>query len=155
MVQSLSRIPAQIERFRMAPWPFQQTFQTPLKDLQRFVDAFSGQMPLEKCALNTDEVVFEPKHLLEFLSRFSITVENQWKFILSADSSEEGASLLVATLSDWVDFCLVPESGKFAIYADHDEYITFYAEEETTIGTIRSSLVQAGYKANGYIRPCL
>ena len=139
----------------MAPWPFQQTFQTPLQDLQRFVDAFSGQMPLEKCTLNTDDVVFEPKHLLEFLSRFSITVENQWKLILSADSSEEGASLLVAALSDWVDFCLVPESEKFAIYADHDEYTTFYAKDERTIGLIKSSIVQAGFQAKDYIRPYL
>lgn len=139
----------------MAPWPFQQTFKTPLKNLDSFVGALSDRISLERCALNTDSIVFEPRYLLEFLSRSSIQVEDQWEFILSADSVEECAGLLVAALSDWIDFCLVPQSERFAIYADHDEYITFYAPTEEIVNAIRLSLVDRGFDAVAYTRPPL
>jgi hypothetical protein len=42
-------------------------------------------------------------------------------------SDKEIAPLLEAALGDWVDFLFVPVPKPFAIYADHDDYITLYA----------------------------
>lgn len=67
MLTLLSERPPEIQRFRAKPWPFQQTFKTPLKNLNRFVSTFLAPFSLERGALSTDEVVFEPKELLRLL----------------------------------------------------------------------------------------
>ena len=63
MLTLLSERPEEILRFRDKPWPFQQTFKTPLKDLNRFVTTFLAPFSLDRGAMSTDEVVFEPKDL--------------------------------------------------------------------------------------------
>jgi hypothetical protein len=144
----------EIQQFRADPWPFQRTFQTPLKDLQRFVLTLLAPFALQKGALVTDQIVFEPENLLKLMARHSISVENIWQFTCEAEGAQCIAELIEAALGDWVDFCFVPTPASFAIYADHDEYVTFYAGEESQIAMIASRLERAGFSpVADYVRP--
>ncbi|MGA3106189.1 MAG: hypothetical protein ABSD53_17045 [Terriglobales bacterium] len=143
----------EIKRFRATPWLFQQTFLTPLKDLNRFVSTFLEQFSLEKGALSTDQVVFEPQNLLGLLANQSLSVDNYYDLKIEALGKPEIANLLSAALGDWVDFVFVPSPEVIAIYTDHDEYTTFYARDEATLKTLSSRLETAGFKAvANYIR---
>lgn len=153
MISALTRRTEEIRKFRANPWRFQKTFETPLKDLPRFVSTFLALFQLESGVVKTDQVVFEPEHLLRLMGDRSILVSD-WRFILKADSQREIAVLLEATLSDWVDFIFVPHPESFAIYADHDEFITFFTLQELTLKRLGEALEQAGFKpANWYTRP--
>lgn len=147
MLTLVSERPEEIQRFRAQPWPFQQTFKTPLKDLSRFVSTFLTPLGLEKGALSTDEVVFEPKDLLRLLADNSLSVEDQYHLTIHAAGKEAIADLLQAALGDWVDFVFVPSPEVIAIYADHDEYTTFYTREEKTLRNLTSGLEQSGFEA--------
>jgi len=147
MLTLLSERPLEIQRFRAKPWPFQQTFKTPLKDLNRFVSSFLAPFSLEKGALSTDEVVFEPKNLLHLLADSSLTVENQYQLTIQATGQGAVADLLQAALGDWVDFVFVPTPELLAIYADHDEYTTFYTRDERVLKSLISALEKSGFEA--------
>ncbi|HEX3106055.1 MAG TPA: hypothetical protein VHQ22_16550 [Terriglobales bacterium] len=75
MVRLLSEEPGEIAKFRAEPWVFQQTFKTPLKELNRFVSIFLSPFSLAEGILGTDEVVLNPR------TRFicSRTTHCQWK----------------------------------------------------------------------------
>ncbi len=147
MLSLLSEQPKEIQHFRARPWPFQQTFKTPLKDLNRFVATFLTPFSFEKGALSTDEVVFEPKNLLHLLSNNSLSVENQFHLTIGAEGRDAVADLLQAALGDWVDFVFVPSPEILAIYADHDEYTTFYARDDVTLKKVASGLGTSGFQA--------
>jgi hypothetical protein len=50
-------------------------------------------------------------------------------------------------LGDWVDFVFVPTPEVVAIYADHDEYTTFYTRDNTTLKNLASGLEKSGFEA--------
>jgi hypothetical protein len=146
--------PQEILAFRENVWPCQATFVTPLKELGRFVGTLLDTISLESAVLSTDVVVFEPKGLVGLLSCNSIQVHNQWDFNLRATGQRAISELLHAALSDWADFALVPSPPLFAIYADHDEYITFYTRSPLDLEVLKSRLTTANFKfVDGYIRP--
>jgi hypothetical protein len=142
----LSERPEEIRRFRVNPWPFQQTFKTPLKELNRFVTTFLAPFSLEKGAMSTDEVVFEPKDLLQLLANNSLLVQDQHHLTIQAEGQQAVANLLQAALGDWVDFVFVPTPEVLAIYADHDEYTTFYTRDEAILKNVVSSLEKSGFE---------
>jgi len=146
MLTLLSERPEEINRFRANPWPFQRTFRTPLKALNRFVTAFLAPFSLESGAISTDEVVFEPKNLLHLLANNSLSVENQYHLTIQAEGQQMVADLLQAALGDWVDFVFVPSPEVVAIYADHDEYTTFYTRDDTTLKNMASGLEKSGFE---------
>lgn len=153
MIQILTEIPESIARFRCSPWEFQQTFRTPLKELERFVGTLLSGFELKTGSISTHEVVFEPDHILNLFARHLIQIENHWSWTVLAAGPNDIQDLLATTLSDWIDFFFVPDPESFAIYADHDEYCTFYAKDRKTIGQIKSSLIAAGFPAvDDYIR---
>jgi hypothetical protein len=76
----------------------------------------------------------------------SIKVENFWALNLEAHGEKETAELLEAALGDWVDFVFLPVPESIAIYADHDEYVTFYAKDESLLSTLKLELIRAGFK---------
>jgi hypothetical protein len=133
MLTLLSERTEEIQRFRDDPWPFQQTFKTPRKDLTRFVSTLLATFSLEKGTLSTDEVVFEPKDLLMLLTQNSVPVKDCYHLTIRADGEREIAELLRAALGDWVDFVFVSSPEVVAIYADHDEYTTFYTRDDATL----------------------
>jgi hypothetical protein len=147
MLAVLSERTEEIKRFRAAPWLFQQTFTTPYKDLNRFVSTFLAPFSLERGALSTDQVVFEPKNLLRLLASKSLSVENYYDLKIQATGQLEIANLLQAALGDYIDFVFVPSPELIAIYTDHDGYTTFYAQDDATLKTVSSRLETAGFEA--------
>jgi hypothetical protein len=152
MLTLLSDRTEEVARFRADPWPFQHTFQTPSKELHRFVSTFLAPFSLDKGSLSTDEVVFDPQVLLELMANNSIKVGNHWKWNLGVEGDQGVAELLESALSDPVDFVFVPTPELFAIYADHDGYITFYAPNEITLLKLISDLESAGFESVEYTR---
>jgi len=136
-----------IKKFRETAWEFQATFQTPLKDLERFVIAIlSTEESVKQACVIIDQVVFEPKNLINALfSRSQIQpLSKDWS--LTATDKEEVQNLLRAALADWVDFAFVPSQKSFVIYADHDEYTTFYANTKSNLNRVVSVLTEQGFK---------
>ena len=154
MIATLSNSAEEVERFRANPWEFQKTFRTPLEDLNRFVATALTPFPPEAASLTTYEIVFHPETLLQLMASNSIPVENPWKITLRAEGHKSIAELLEAALGCWIDFAFVPTTESFAIYADHDEYTTFYALTEATIKKLATALKQAGFEpVEEYERP--
>jgi hypothetical protein len=147
MLTLLAERPEEIRRFRAKPWPFQQTFKTPLKDLNRFVTTFLAPFSLQRGAMSTDQVVFEPKDLLHLLANNSLSVEDQYHLTIQAEGQQAVADLLQAALGDWVDFIFVPSPEVLAIYADHDEYTTFYTRDNARLKNMASGLEKSGFEA--------
>ena len=150
---TLSEAPGAVKQFRKKAWRFQQTFQTPLKNLQAFVQTIVSGRGFDGGCLTIDQVVFEPKHLIKLLSRYPITPHCGRGTSVRAHGHEEVASLLEAALSDWLDFIFIPEPKPFVIFADHDEYTTFFANTRSNLNRITIDLSTQGFKAvKGYER---
>src|SRR5205814_5704652 len=54
--------------------------------------------------------------------------------------------LLHAVFADTVDFLVVPNPKRFVIYADHDEYTTFFVNTRSHINRIAESLLAQGFE---------
>ena len=147
MLTLLSEEPGEIAQFRAEPWPFQQTFKTPLKELHRFVSIFLTPFSFAEGVVSTGEVVFEPKNILHLLANNSLSVEDHYHFMIRAVGQQAIVDLLEATLADWIDFVFLPSPQAMAIYADHDEYTTFYAPDNATLEDLGSGLTKAGFEA--------
>ncbi len=147
MITVLSEEPKQIEHFRLDPWQFQATFTTPLKSLNRFVEIILGTFPMERGVVSTDLVVFEPTEIIKLLADASIDIENPWKFILGADGHKSVSRMLEAMLGDWVDFLFVASPQGLALYADHDEYSTFYTRDQDSLLLVITRLERAGFRS--------
>jgi hypothetical protein len=144
-----------IHEFRNNPWPFQQTFKTPLEDIGRFVLAILDLLSIEKCVLHTNEVVFEPQTVLTMLSKRSIRIKNFYKFTIEAEGRNDISELLQAFLRDWIDFLFLPKPELFAICADHDEFVTFFFPTDAALKDFVSRMEAAGFElAPGYLREC-
>lgn len=143
-----------LKQFRRNPWPFQATFQTPLKDLERFVSTFIAvHQPIEGGSVTIDSYVFEPKTLNAFLAEQLISQQITHAVSLEAESQQEVEVLLRATLADWIDFLFIPSPRRFAIYTDHDEYTTFYANTKGNVSKIVGALRENGFReVDGYER---
>lgn len=145
----LSNAPAVLEQFRKRPWNFQQTFETPLKSLNRFVETiFVQKGAFSSGHLDVYQAIFEPRHLLGLLSNASIVPPQPYLTGVSveAESDQEVEVLLRAALADWSDFLFVPHPEEFVIYADHDEYITFYAATQPQLSALVQRLSAGSFK---------
>ena len=93
-----SDAPEVLEQFRKNPWEFQQTFETPLKDLAPFVASIiSAGAPLQAGSLVIDLVVFEPRTLIEMLAAHSIPPRYERGFCLRAEGQQEMEEVLRAS----------------------------------------------------------
>ncbi|NOT22359.1 MAG: hypothetical protein HOP22_06490 [Nitrospiraceae bacterium] len=136
-----------LKQFQRNPWPFQTTFETPLKDLERFVSTFFAvHQPIESGCVTIDGYVFEPKTLNAFLTERSVSEQVTHDVVLEAEGQQEVEALLSATLADWIDFLFIPSPKRFAIYADHDEFTTFYANTKGNLSKIVHALREKGFK---------
>jgi hypothetical protein len=144
---TLSETPGSVKRFRRTAWRFQQTFQTPLKNLQPFVSAIvCAHEPIQAASVTIEEVVFEPKHLMALLGRYSLPLQYGRESCIAATGHKEVGELLEAALGDWVDFAFVPTPKPFVIYADHDEYTTFFANTKSNLNGVVQALSAAGFQ---------
>jgi hypothetical protein len=145
---TLSQNKGGLKRFRRTPWRFQQTFHTPLKNLRLFVaNIVSGHEPLQTGSVTIDQVVFEPKNLLALLARHSLPPEYGHEWCLTTAGQQGIGELLEAALGDWVDFIFVPTPKPFVIYADHDEYTTFYANTKSNLNGVVQRLAAEGFQS--------
>jgi len=135
-----------LKKFRNTVWKFQQTFQTPLNDLQTFTSIIVASGPLTAATIAIDIVVFEPKHLLDLEARYSIPTTYQPGTSLTAERTPEIQELLSAVLADSIDFVFIPDPKPFTIFADHDEFTTFYAQTRSNLNRVVNPLVEAGFK---------
>jgi len=65
----------------------------------------------------------------------------------TANCHQAVADLLQAAVGDWVDFVFIPSPEVVAIYADHDEYATFYTRDGATLKHVASGLEKSGFDA--------
>jgi hypothetical protein len=144
---TISDTPGALNRFRKTQWNFQQTFLTPHKNLPPFVSTIAtAHEPLQAGCVTIDQVVFEPKNLMALLSQHSMPVRYEHDLSLTANSRREVEALLQAALSDWIDFIFVPEPTPYVIYADHDEFTTFYANTKLHLNRVVEALSGCGFE---------
>jgi len=145
---TLSEAPGNLKKFRRTAWRFQQTFQTPLQSLPEFVNTIgSTGQPLRAGCLTIEQAVFEPTHLIGLLNNYSIPPRYGRGVALTARGAQEVTALLQAALGDWVDFIFVPEPKRFSLYADHDEYTTFFAQTRSHLNRLVEALTGQGFRA--------
>jgi len=153
MIRLLSSIPEAIHQFRANPWPYQTTLVTPRKKMEDFLSALLPAFHVDRGVASTDQVVFEPDSFLELLKARGLTIENYWTFCADASNTEDVAALLDAMLYDWIDFVFVPSPESFAIYADHDEFLTLYVPTSSGLDQLITRLNVVGFSFEDYVRP--
>jgi hypothetical protein len=149
----LSTTSGSLKRLRKVPWRFQQTFHTPLRNLQPFVAAiFSAREQMQAGTVTLDSIVFEPKNLNALLASRSLPPSLQSESSIVAAGHDETTALLQAALSDSVDFWFVPTPKPFVIYADHDEYTTFFGNSKSNLNGVTEPLLRQGFQKVDYER---
>jgi hypothetical protein len=144
---NISEAPGALKKFRRTAWKCQQTFLSPMNDLRRFVTAIvSASEQMKSGCVTIEQAVFEPTNLLTLLASHSIPPRYARGISLTAAGQQEIAALLHAIFSDCIDFIFVPEPRSFAIYADHDEYTTFFAHTRSNLNRVATTLVDKGFK---------
>jgi hypothetical protein len=150
---TLATAPGSLKRLRRVSWRFQRTFLTPLQNLEPFVATItSGREQIQRATITIDSVVFEPKNLNAVLANYALPSSLQRESTLEVAGNQEVGTLLQAALGDWVDFWLVPTPKPFVIYADHDEYATFFANSKSNLNSVVEPLLKQGFKAVDYER---
>src|SRR5215831_5054522 len=150
----LSHDPGSLRKFRRTAWKFQQTFATPLQNLPAFVATIiSAGRAVDSARLIVDHAAFPPKHLDALAARHKIAVRYGRDVVLKAENRQEVEESLLAALNDWIDFAFIPQPRSFVIYADHDEYATFYAQTRSNLNRITAALASGGFQViEGYAR---
>ncbi len=134
-----------LKQLRKTPWRFQRTFRTPLKKLDLFVTAIVSAGAHETACVTIDEVVFEPKNWIDLLTRYSLPARYEKGMSVTANGHREIEELLHSAFADWVNFLFVPDPKPFVMYADHDEYATFYANNRSNLNRIVQALSSQGF----------
>jgi len=144
---TLSEATGALKKFRRTPWKFQQTFLTPKEKLQDYVTAIvSADRRMKSGCTTIEQAVFEPTHLINLLAEYSMPRRYECGVSLTAIGEPEVKMLLHAVFSDWIDFIFIPEPKSFAIYADHDEYTTFFAHARSNLNRVVKVLADHGFK---------
>jgi hypothetical protein len=137
-----------IKKFRRTPWRFQQTFHTPLKNLDSFTTAILASFDhVDSGTVTIDSVIMEAKKLNTLLSSHELQHDLRHDSSIVAEEAVEVQPLLAAALGDWVDFLFVPTPKPFVLYADHDEYATFFATSKANLNRLTQALTRGGFTA--------
>ena len=91
-----------------------------------------------------DQIVFGTERITSLCPAGS-ALPLEREFSISA-RREEVDALLVATFMDGPDFIFIPTPKPFVFYADHDDWITFYAATKSHLNQIIKPLSSHGYK---------
>ncbi len=143
---TLSHNPDSLATFSKKACKFQCAIATPLPNLEPFVDEIiSALVPIKSGIIVIDGYVFEPKNLRKLLSAHpqSMNLTRDWS--IESIATHNIKELLLATFQDWIDFALVPTPLPFVLYADHDEYTTFYAMTKSNLNRVVKPLLVQGF----------
>jgi hypothetical protein len=143
---NVSDTPSALKQIRKTPWKFQQTFRTPLDNLQPFVAAILSTASPESACITIEQAVFEPKHWIDLLTRYALPPRYGKGVSVTAVGRREVEELLHTAFTDWFDFLFVPIPKPFVIYADHDEYTTFYANTRSNLNRVVGALSAQGFE---------
>lgn len=143
---NLSETSSTLKQSRKIPSKFQQTFKTPLNNLQPFVATIISTASPEIACVTIEQAVFEPKHWIDLLTRHSLSPRYGKGASVTAVGRQEVEELLHTAFTDWFDFLFVPTPKPFVIYADHDEYTTFYANTRSNLNRVVEALVAQGFE---------
>jgi len=151
---NLSDASSPLKQLGKTPWKFQRTLRTPVKNIPPFVSTILASVPsLRTARVTIEAAVFEPKHLLDVLTRHSLLRQYSKGTSVLAEGQQEIEELVRAVFSDWIDFLFVPTPKPFVIYADHDEYATFYANTRSNLNHVTDALLAEGIEeVSGYQR---
>lgn len=137
-----------IKKFRRTPWRFQQTFHTPLQNLDAFTATILDSLdPVDAGTVTIDSVIMDPRKLDALLSSHQLQHDLRHDSSIAAETTAEVQPLLAAALGDWVDFWFVPTPKPFVLYADHDEYATFFANTKSNLNRVTAALKKEGFTA--------
>ena len=126
---------------------------TPLRNLEPFVATIiSAREQIQVGTITIDSIVFEPKNLNALLASQSLPPSLQRESSIEAAGCEEVGVLLRAALSDGIDFWFIPTPKPFVIYADHDQYTTFFANMKSNLNGVAEPLLKQGFKRVDYER---
>jgi hypothetical protein len=142
---NVSDTPSALKQIRKTPWKFQQTYKTPLNNLQPFVAAILLTASPESACITIEQAVFEPKHWIDLLTRYSLP-PRYGRGVSVTTAGQEVEELLYTAFADWFDFVFVPTPKPFVIYADHDEYTTFYANTRSNLNRVAAALSAQGFE---------
>jgi hypothetical protein len=135
-----------LKKLRSTPWKFQRTFLTPMQSLQEFVTAIiSANQQINSGCVTIEQAVFEPAHLINLLTSYSIPPRYEPGVSITATGQKEVEKLLSAIFSDWIDFFFLPEPTTFFIYADHDEYTTLFVHTSANLNRTVKALTDGGF----------
>lgn len=151
---TFAETPGSLKRFRRTPWRFQTTFSTPLRNLPEFsARILSSLGGVRSGIVSIDRVVFEPGNLIGLLHQKGCTGDVAHDVTLEATGAKEVGELLQAVLGDWLDFAFVPSPKPFVLYADHDEFTTFYANSKSNLNGVIEPLRALGFReVAGFVR---
>src|ERR1051325_521465 len=137
--------PGALKKFRRTSWRFQQTVERPeANDLDRFVSTIiTAHAGLESATVTIDNVIFNTERMAALCPAGSALTHDTSIFAQSAGEMRE---LLVAAFWDGPDFICVPTPKPFVFYADHDDWITFYANTKSHLNHVIEPLATHGYK---------
>jgi len=137
--------PGAIKKFRRTPWRFQQTVERPKPDdLDNFVSTIlAAHDQIQAAAVTIDKVIFDTLRLTTLCPAGSVL--NHDSSIL-AGSANGVRTLLVAAFWDSPDFICVPTPSPFVLYADHDDWITFFANTKSHLNHVIDPLASQGHK---------
>jgi len=144
---TIKNIPGLVKKFRRTPWRFQQTVERPhASELQRFVSTIiTAHGNMEEATVTIDKIIFNTERMTALCptdSALPLTRESS----ISAHTGDEIHALLVAAFWDGPDFICIPTPKPFVFYADHDDWITFYAHTKSHLNHIIEPLSTQGFK---------
>ena len=143
---NLSHNPGSLAKFSRKAWKFQRTIRTPLTNLEPFVaEIISALAPIKRRIIVIDGYVFEPKGLRKLLSSHPQSMNFTHDWSIESIATHSIKELLLATFQDWIDFAFIPTPQPFVIYADHDEYTTFYAMTKSNLNRVVKPLLAQGF----------
>jgi hypothetical protein len=133
---------------------YQETFRTPARQARLFAATVLAAHPqLDACSVTLDQVVFTPKNLEALLGRNDLPLTCRPDTTITASGAKESEALLEAAWSDWLDFYFVPAPSTFQLFADHDEYTTFFGATKGHLAKVVTALSAAGLSlVRGYRR---
>ena len=138
---------------RRREWKCQTTCITPLKRLPWYTAVLVEQLrPFDRALLVIDQVVFDVPPVLKKLRRHAGERRSVHDAPGHAFENEVEAfrAVLKAALSDWVDLRALFSPSDHALWADHDEYTTFFSESSGKIAEVRRVLGEAGVQLTDY-----